>query len=360
MTAVTTERPWLHSRGFDLRYVFGGALFALLLPAAGALAPATLLPVFLWAWLVLFEGSHFFATTARSYLDPAFRRENGAALWQSLGFFALPLAAWALSKASASALPKELYGFFIFLWSLYHVLRQHYGFICIYQARSKLAGQSEGARFLYGRLWIATALSGLAFAAQWRLPGQFGEGARLVTVSSVPAVSAAIAVAVLALLAHTWLRAGRTVAPLARAYFAVVVLFNLWVHVGVALLGPMYPSASNFPQRVMLFLVLNSIFHNTQYHAIVWHYRKQSAPSALAYWAPAMLFGALFAALNFVGGQLPLPAGRVSDGALGDLAFVLLTGIIGHHFYLDSKIWKLRRSPSLHQTLALTPEAAAA
>ena len=54
-----------------------------------------------------------------------------------------------------------------------------------------------------------------------------------------------------------------------------------------------------------------------------------------------------------------LPGGAVSDGALGDLAFITLTGIIGHHFYLDSKIWKLRASPSLHRSLDLAPEATA-
>lgn len=355
-----TPSPWFHSRSYDLRTIFGGALFGVALPLLALAGPSVLLPTFLWVWLIFFEGSHFFATTSRSLLDPDFRRENAGALPWSLWFYALPLAALGLARASGSSMPKELYGLFIFLWSLYHVLRQHYGFICIYQARSKLDAQAEGARFLYARLWIATVISGAALAVQWRLPGQFGTAARLVSTTSMPLVSALVAVAVVGVLAHTLLSAKRNVAPIAKGYFTVVVLFNLWVHVGVPLVGPKYPGASNFPQSVLLFIVLNSIFHNTQYHAIVWRYRKQRAPSLLGYWAPAIVFGLVFAGLNFVGGELPLPNGVVGTGALGDLAFVLLTGIIGQHFYLDSRIWKLRKSPSLHKSLALEPTEARA
>lgn len=355
---VTT--PWIRSKRYDVALVFGGALFGVALPLLAPLAPATLLPVFLWTWLIFFEGSHFWATTSRSYLDEDFRRENPEALQRSLAFFALPLVAFGLSRALGSPMPKELYGFFIFAWSLYHVMRQHYGFVAIYQGKSRIEGFAQGTAFLYGRLIAATVVCGLTFTLLHRLPGQFGEAARVVPAGAVGAVRGAAAVLVLAVIASVWAAKRSDVSALARTYATVAMGFNLWVLVGVPAIEPLYPGASNFPQSILLFLVLNSIFHNTQYHAIVWHYRRQKAPSFGAYLAPALAFGAVFALLNYLDGKFPLPGGAVSSGALGDVAFVALTGIIGHHFYLDGKIWKVRASPSLKRSLALDPTTATA
>lgn len=101
---ASDANPWFHSRAYDLRYIFGGALFGLALPLLALAGPALLLPTFVWAWLIFFEGSHFYATTARSLLDPDFRRENGAALPWSLWFFALPLAALGLKQSRVDGL----------------------------------------------------------------------------------------------------------------------------------------------------------------------------------------------------------------------------------------------------------------
>jgi len=98
--------------------------------------------------------------------------------------------------------------------------------------------------------------------------------------------------------------------------------------------------------------------HNLQYHAIVWfHNRNRYAgpegaarhgriPAAvsrslLAYVAAGLLFSAIYRVPGFA-------LGRVSD-----LAFGFFCGFGLTHYYLDSRIWRVRHDPGLRAALEL-------
>jgi hypothetical protein len=101
-----------------------------------------------------------------------------------------------------------------------------------------------------------------------------------------------------------------------------------------------------------------TIVHNLQYHAIVWFHNRNRycAPgtkgqngripaavsrSLLAYAGMALLFSAVYRIPGF---QL---------GAVSDLAFGFFCGFGLTHYYLDSRIWRVRHDPGLRQALAL-------
>jgi hypothetical protein len=98
-----------------------------------------------------------------------------------------------------------------------------------------------------------------------------------------------------------------------------------------------------------------TIVHNLQYHALVWfHNRNRYAgrggygtiPAAvsrslLAYAGVALAFSALYRIPGF-------ELGKVSD-----LAFGLFCGFGLTHYYLDSRIWRVRHDPGLREALQL-------
>ena len=101
-----------------------------------------------------------------------------------------------------------------------------------------------------------------------------------------------------------------------------------------------------------------TIVHNLQYHALVWFHNRNRysaadsprlhgrIPSAvsrslLAYVAAGLVFSALYRVPGF---QL----GKVSD-----LAFGFFCGFGLTHYYLDSKIWRVRHDPGLREALQM-------
>ena len=100
-----------------------------------------------------------------------------------------------------------------------------------------------------------------------------------------------------------------------------------------------------------------TIVHNLQYHAIVWfHNRNRYAAddgrqhgriptavsrSLLAYFAVGLAFSVLYRVPGFRLGQV------------SDLAFGFFCGFGLTHYYLDSRIWRVRHDPGLRKALQL-------
>jgi hypothetical protein len=102
-----------------------------------------------------------------------------------------------------------------------------------------------------------------------------------------------------------------------------------------------------------------TIVHNLQYHAIVWfHNRNRYAAadsaarhgripaavsrSLVAYVVVGLVFSLLYRIPGFALGQV------------SDLAFGFFCGFGLTHYYLDSRIWRVRHDPGLRQALQLS------
>jgi hypothetical protein len=101
-----------------------------------------------------------------------------------------------------------------------------------------------------------------------------------------------------------------------------------------------------------------TIVHNLQYHALIWFHnrnryggaesRERNGPipkavgrSLLAYAATALLFSAAYR----------IPGAHLQS--VSDLAFGFFCGFGLTHYYLDSRIWRVRHDPGLREALQL-------
>src|SRR5262249_44478998 len=101
-----------------------------------------------------------------------------------------------------------------------------------------------------------------------------------------------------------------------------------------------------------------TIVHNLQYHALIWFYNRNSyagdeaksrfgrIPSAVA---KSLIGYAVIALLFSVAYRVP----GFHLGKASQLAFGFFCGFGLTHYYLDSRIWRVRHDPSLRQALQL-------
>ncbi len=373
MSALSPNALWIKNPNFDLAFIFGGAFFTLAMAFVSYLAPA-LIPLFFWIWVFGFEGSHFWATYSRTYFDTQFATENKTVLTWSLLFFALPLAAVALTLQTGNPFFQNGYGFFIFTWSLYHNTKQHFGFVQIY---NKKVGAIEPTRETYRRLlYLVTYAPMSHFFLSYKLKGEMSAGYALVQnygwLIPLPLALSAISLVGIGVVAlRTFNGQNSKASPVALAYIGVCWLFYNTMFFLVARLEPLALAPENFAQSLMVVSIMNSLFHNIQYHAIVWYYGQRryqtefgSGVFGLArrinsnfatYVLAALLFSTLFTLIFWARGEIRFLNGSLGVGTWGNLAYVLYFGIVGHHFFLDQKIWRTNRSPELNHYFELRP-----
>lgn len=364
---------WIRSPRFDLTFVMGGAVLTLLLPVLISMRPE-LLPLAFWIWLIGFEGSHFWATFSRTYFDTRFREENPGLLLGSLMFFAFPALAVLVRTSTNSAWATDLYGYFIFLWSLYHNARQHFGFLSIYARKSGNRAETIAA---YQRvIYLAIVGAQIYFAAHFKTElalavapfHQWPEAAQVLLTYGPFALTAAAALWLAILVRNSYAESGkRSLIP--ALYTAVCLVFYSVMFYVVAPLEPFFPSAVNGAQKLMLLAVMNSLFHNIQYHAIVWHYSAERYRNAghfgwagrfnrgtTSYLGVALSMGVVFGLIVWNMHDWPWITGAYTRGTdFPTLPYILFFGIIGHHFYLDQRIWRPSRQQDLRQYLGLSP-----
>lgn len=375
-TASTQQSQWIESKTYDLAFIFGGSILTLMVPLLASWAPLALLPLFFWGWVFFFEGSHFWATYSRTFMDFKFTKENRGVLLFSLIFLVLPAVMVAISSASQNPLAMNLYGFFIFTWSLYHNTRQHYGFVSIYNRKAN-ASHETMELFRWG-MYLTTYAPMAHFFLSYKLgadfPGFFGGLTSSSFFSSVvlnfPMVLSAVSLLYFGFLAaRVFSGKPQSGSPISLVYILnCFIFYNLMFYV-VAAKGPFFPGYENFGQKLMVVSIMNSMFHNIQYHAMVWFYSKKryaEAPNEGFFgWAKAvnskfgtyamasLLFSTFFTLVFWLRAEIPFFGSGVSSGSWTNLAYMIYFGIVGHHFYLDQKIWRVSKAPELSKYLSL-------
>ncbi len=328
------ESRWIVSRSVDLALVIGGAAagYAYLVAYVALHVPISLL---WWFWSVGFDGTHIFATASRTFFDSEARARYPKLLYGSLLFF------FALGPVMVLAGLKGWLYLLVGAWAYYHVVRQHYGFMVLYKVKNRDLAPRDNAldRWFLGVLLILPPFHRFFIHHPEELGIPF----------SFPSLETPL-----------WLLvAGTSAVYLARQW-------QRWRAGDAADLPKYLLFAAVIPLHWLTFACMSwqaavptvTIVHNLQYHAIVWfHNRNRYAgtgserrhgwvPAAvsrslLAYAAAGLLFSALYRVPGF-------ELGKVSD-----LAFGLFCGFGLTHYYLDSRIWRVRHDPGLRQALQL-------
>ena len=333
-----------------------------------------------WFWNVVMNGPHFYATISRTYLDAEeWRRRTPLLLGSLLVVLIGPVALWA-SVAAASPLPFLAFWALQVTWAYYHVARQHYGFVAIYQRlNGERAGYANRSDF-----WIFhTLMFGpvLAWFLQFpELRAALGWSPRLSSAEQAivqwtrVGVAAALIVYVgkeaTGYLRHQTINLPKSLLLLAYVPLHLTLLF--------------YPAVAG-RYDILLFNAVVTLPHNIQYMAIVWFYNKNRyhgvddrhvygwAPRANATLARFIGLGLVFSVLFFYsrwyfeGLAVPFSLGRsawayapLGQYRVADLVGAIWIGFIFHHQYLDQRIWKISKDRRLNRDLRLVSGGATA
>ena len=353
---------WIISARDDLVWFIGSVVtsYALLVLYLSGILPLILMAAL---WAIFIDAPHVFGTFSRTYFDRTERQARGRLLWGSLLFFAVgPL--MVLIGAGF------LFFFVAALWAYYHLVKQHYGFMVLYKKKNgDLARVDNGLDRLF--LLFAFNYPFVAFIAQdpeamARVPSLLRGG--------VNGFATLLLVGTVALLV-VWLarQIQRAVVgePLNVPKYLLLAA-SIPMH-WIVLLTPM-------PHKPIAIVAILTIYHNLQYHRLIWFHNKKyksartvggvesSKETARSKYGAAelisrrlafyILFGVLFG-LIYQGPRQFLGYLSFKSGAAGitdvpvatQVAISFLWGYAFIHYYLDSKIWRIRRDPNVGKAL---------
>ena len=375
---------WIISARDDLVWLIGSVSSSYLLLVLYVKGILPLVPM-VALWAILIDAPHVFGTFSRTYFDRTERQNRGRLLWGSLLFFAIgPLMVYAGLGL--------VFFFLAALWAYYHLVKQHYGFMVLYKKKNSDLAPVDNA---LDRLFLLFAFNYpfVAFIARdpeamKRVPAVLQSGVNgLATILLLATVVMGIA----------WLgrQIQRAVSGEALNVPKYLLLAAAVPMHWIVLLTPM-------PHKPIAIVAILTIYHNLQYHRLIWFHNKKyvrtgsvndrsssdrgsrdrgssnrgSSPTVkegsatalrqkygaaelisrrlLYYIAFGILFGLIYQGPRQMLGYIAL---KNSDGGIRETSFATQLGISflwGYafiHYYLDSKIWRVRRDPAVGKAL---------
>jgi hypothetical protein len=329
---------WIIGARNDMIWFIGSVVssYALLLLYVGGIVP--LIPM-VAAWAILIDAPHVFGTFSRTYFDRTERHNRARLLWGSLLFFAIGPVAVLLG-----------FGFvFLFvaaLWAYYHLVKQHYGFMVLYKKKNcdlaRVDNVLDRALLLFAFNYPFVEFIARDPEAMVRVPALLRGGvngfAKLLLVATI--------VVFLVWIGRQVQRA-LTGEPLnVPKYLLLAAAIPMhWI----VLLTPM-------PHKPIAIVAILTIYHNFQYHRLIW-FHNQKYKSREKFGAAEVIsrrviyyiaFGIIFGVIYQGPRQL---LNNLDRSMVVELGVSFLWGYAFIHYYLDSKIWRVRRDPSVGKAL---------
>src|SRR6266511_2984003 len=361
---------WIINAREDLIWFIGSVASSyalLILYVAGALP---LIPM-VAGWAILIDAPHVFGTFSRTYFDRSEWKTRKRLLLASLLFFIVGPALVLLGFG---------FGFFFVaaIWAYYHLVKQHYGFMVLYKKKNNDLAPVDNALdrllllFAFNYPFVAFIARDPEAIARVPTPLQSGVNA-LATILLAGTVVLAIA----------WL--GR---QMQRALTGESLDVPKYLLLAAAIPMHWIVLLTPMPHKPIAIVAILTIYHNLQYHRLIWfHNKKYSAAAGVRggsptvregnsatnpelrvkygaaelisrrlpyYIAFGILFGLIYQGPRQILGYSSL---KNADGVAGAQSFATQLGISflwGYafiHYYLDSKIWRIRRDPSVGKAL---------
>ena len=385
---------------FWLGFVLAGALYATRGTGPSAEDPAwtfsiagrtvSVMAVMIYFYGPLVDAPHLWATIARTYTDPGEWATRRRLLLGSLAIFLvgpavilLPYALRALVAlpAGAETLGWQLWSWVLSFYVIFHINRQHWGFVALYRRKNGEIGSPAEDR--WDRVFFQIAIWLPYFAmltAPWYLQ-----------VQNQPIAAMQIAVGPTTLGAILYTACHVAFLGICAAYALFQVM--QWRR-GITRNGPKlvyiatilslyYVTFALHPRLAAFWVLITSTGHCAQYHAVVWAYGRKKyvadESSKQRGWPAAIfgnlwlyiVFGLVFGLLTMQGpgaGLFKRTIAHVLESGVFSWAFAfldpkqgldlglkvaaaLVAGVRIHHFYVDSKIWRVGKSPALAKNL---------
>jgi len=333
---------WIISARDDAIWFIGSVVssYALLLLYVTGILP--LVPM-VALWAILIDAPHVFGTFSRTYFDRTERKNRARLLWGSLLFFAI-------GPVMVLAGAGLVFLFVAALWAYYHLVKQHYGFMVLYKKKNGDLDRIDNI-LDRGLLLFAFNYPFVEFIARdpdamVRVPALLRGGvngfAKLLLAGTI-------------LFFVVWL--GRQVQ---RAFSGEPLNVPKYLLLAAAIPMHWIVLLTPMPHKPIAIVAILTIYHNFQYHRLIWfHNQKYKSREkygaaelisrrAIYYIAFGVLFGVIYQGprqlLNYIGPQ----------SLVVQLGISFLWGYAFIHYYLDSKIWRVRRDPSVGEALKMS------
>ncbi|MGB0716875.1 MAG: hypothetical protein ACPGXK_13415 [Phycisphaerae bacterium] len=389
-TTASLSMSWIVGPRTDLLCFIGAAVlgYGMFFLHAGL----ALDMIFVWlVWYMFLDAPHFFGTYSRTYFDKQEMKTRRTLL---LGSLALPLvgptillSSYLLFAAGMSwyKVPFLFFTAFVSLWAYWHVVRQHYGIMGLYNRKNETDQSLFDRRLDQIVLYVGLLAPLAAFSLRneeartvFGLSTRTAEGVLTspYVATGWPAIvvnlSFGLAVGALALgvgrQLYRYLTGSVVNVPKLLFFVALIPL-----HITVCF----HPAASTL--ALLGFSACVTIFHDVQYHAIVWYYQKnrlaRAGDDAKEQLGWAARFGASFPTymvfaigmglflglagcmLDITPGCIPVFASRdvavFGKVGLNELMFSFVLGVLMHHYFVDQFIWRPSKDKGMREDLKL-------
>ena len=366
---------WIINAREDLIWFIGSVIssYALLILYVTGILP--LIPM-VAGWAILIDAPHVFGTFSRTYFDKSEWQTRRRLMLGSLIFFIVGPALVLLGAGFT-------FFFVAALWAYYHLVKQHYGFMVLYKKKNNDLAKIDNAldrlllMFAFNYPFVAFIANDTSAMA--RVPPILRGGVN--------------AVALILLIGTMVIGIGWLVRQVQRLFQRQPLNVPKYLLLAAAI--PMHWVAlmTPMPAKPIALVAILTIYHNLQYQRLIWfHNQKYGAPDAIQdrlepglvpagrtsaaskrlgdrfgpaafisrrliyYLALGILFGIIYQGPRQYLGYLNLHTGD-SPAALTkpiQLGIAFLWGYAFIHYYLDSKIWRVRRDPSVGQALKMS------
>lgn len=367
MSFATSVR-WIDRPSVDLPWFIGAALLGWVALFAHVLGGVPAIGL-LWVWILFFDGPHLFATLTRTYFDKAERASRKRLLLGSLAWCLPPFGTLGWGVATGNRLPWFMFLAVAQVWAYWHVVRQHYGFLVLYQRK---AGEPAGLanRIDYAAFYLWMLAPFVSFAL--RHPSARKE-LGLPAVMSAPEATIVQGMLALTGLAFVLYAGGEIRRVYNGAPWNVTKNLFLAACVPLHVVTLLHPSWSTSMELLALPVIVTA-YHNVQYNGIVWSYaRKRYAGDAdgakygaasrwtrnvFVWYAMGLLFAFVgrYASWSLDGRYWPFTPSTWKLGGVftaTDLVNAWWWFVAIHHYYLDQKIWRVSRDRDVQQNLGL-------
>jgi hypothetical protein len=387
-TEIITEqaRPraislrWIINAREDLIWFIGSVAASYLLLILYITGILPLIPM-VAGWAILIDAPHVFGTFSRTYFDKSEWKTRKRLLLGSLVFFIIGPTMVLLGAGFT-------FFFIAALWAYYHLVKQHYGFMVLYKKKNNDLAPIDNA--------LDRSL--LLFAFNYPFVAFIANDPN--AMARVPAIlrGGVNAVATLLLIGTIVLGIGWIARQVQRAISREPLNVPKYLLLAAAIPMHWIALVTPMPAKPIALVAILTIYHNLQYHRLIWfHNQKYSAGNAatlptdrlepglvpaggtsaaskqhiedtkqfgpaafisrrlIFYVTFGILFGIIYQGPRQYLGYLNLHTGD-SPAALStpiQLGIAFLWGYAFIHYYLDSKIWRVRRDPSVGQALKM-------
>ena len=221
-----------------------------------------------WIWLLAFDGPHIGAAFTRTYLDTGEWRRRPAMLVTSLLTFAIGPLFLIANILTGSPDPFLLFLALATFYGYYHVVRQHYGFVALYNSVNRDWDKRSVAldrSTLYIGCWAPYAYFLLTHPkARELMRVRAGDPTAIETLAA-NALLAVWLLSVARFIVEHIRRDGLHLRNPKTPYLAATVLLYGVIYFAIARFEPVYGASQGPDQDFLLLSIVIVIFHNVQY-----------------------------------------------------------------------------------------------